>query len=337
MDQRNPSTVDRRPPHAARSESASPQERCRAGRRSNTSPQQWLVVALAMLLLAAQSKAVELGQTRAHTVDWSAPLVEPASVGPTSQTTLQARARGHHIQLIVDARTAQRRGDVETALSAYAKLYIVADDPALRTMARDALVAEASQDWPSGYRSRFLTTLSPLVLNAAREHHVLPSITLAQAILESGWGRSQLTRDYHNLFGVKAGRSSRRIRMASREHMRGRMRPSHQVFRRYESKAQSIVDHAELLSTDRRYAHARVHWTDRHRFIEAIAPRYASSPTYSSAVNKIIELYDLDRWDNIIVEAVEKDQRVDVSVTTADAETEPGYEASDTGLLPLDG
>ena len=71
------------------------------GRRSNTSSQQWPVVALATLLLAAQPKAVELGQTRAHTIDWSAQLVETASVGPTSQTTLQARARAHHIQLII--------------------------------------------------------------------------------------------------------------------------------------------------------------------------------------------------------------------------------------------
>ncbi len=209
--------------------------------------------------------------------------------------------------------------------------------PTLRDLALQALVDHASNDWPRGYRSRFLTSLSPTVLAAAREHRVLPSITLAQAILESGWGRSGLTRDYHNLFGVKAGRSSQRIRLASREHLRGRLRPSRQTFRRYDSKADSILDHAELLSTDRRYAHARKHWDDRHEYIEAIAPRYASSPTYPQAVNQLIDLYDLDRWDDLIVEAVRADETEDRPVATADARPTAPDDDSDTGQPLLDG
>ena len=164
-----------------------------------------------------------------------------------------------------------------------------------------------------------------------------PSVTLAQAILESGWGRSTLTRDYHNLFGVKAGRSSQRIRLASREHMRGRLRPSRQTFRSYTSRSQSIWDHAELLGSDRRYAHARPHWTDWRPFLEAIAPRYASSPTYVQAVAEIIELYDLDRWDALIVAAVEADQRDESTPVAADAPVPPD-DTSDTGQPPpLDG
>jgi flagellum-specific peptidoglycan hydrolase FlgJ len=337
MDQRTPRAVDDRPPAAADSECADLEKPCQVNSRPKKRPQQWPLLALATVLIGVQPMAVEFGQTHAHSADWCAELFEQAPEGAVSDTALRARARGHHIQLVASAREAQRRGDAATALDAYMQLYVLADDPGLQTVARDALVDDASRDWPSGFRSRFLTTLSPLVLNAAREHQVLPSITLAQAVLESGWGRSQLTRDYHNLFGVKAGRSSQRIRMASHEHMRGRLRPSHQTFRRYESKAHSIADHAELLSTDRRYAHARAHWTDRHRFIEAIAPRYASSPSYSSAVNNIIELYDLDRWDELIVKAVENDHQVNVPVTTADAGTEPEEEASDTGLPPFDG
>ena len=294
-------------------------------------------MAVATALLAGQHQAVQFGQANAHSAEWFRDLVPATPSGRVSAATVRARARAHHIQLVVTARTAEDRGDTTGALTAWSTLYVQAPAHDLQLVARDALIAHASADWPQGYRSEFLTALSPMVLNASRAHGVLPSITLAQAVLESGWGRSQLTRDYHNLFGVKAGSSSQRIRVASREHMRGRLRPSHQTFRRYESKAQSIAAHAELLATDRRYAHARPHWTDRHRFLASIAPRYASSPNYPNAVNEIIDLYDLDRWDALIVAAFESDLRIDASPTTADVEIEPEEEASDTGLPPLDG
>jgi len=283
--------------------------------------------------------AVELGHTlSAGPALWGMDtLVAPHRPGPASPPAIRAKARAHHIRLLAEARQAEQQGHHTIAREAFATLFIHATDPSLRLVARDALVDQASRAWPKGFRSRFLTSLSPSVLSAAREHQVPPSVTLAQAILESGWGRSRLTRDYHNLFGVKAGRSSQRIRLASREHMRGRLRPSHQTFRRYDSKDHSIQDHAELLGTDRRYAHAREHWTDWRRFIEAIAPRYASSPTYVNAVSKIIELYDLDQWDALIVAAVEADQRVPPTFTTADARPEPADDPPDTGQPPLDG
>ena len=100
---------------------------------------------------------------------------------------MRARARAHHIQLVVAARTAEDRGDTSGALTAWSKLYVQSPDHDLQLFARDALVAHASADWPQGYRSDFLTALSPMVLNASRAHGVLPSITLAQAVLESGW------------------------------------------------------------------------------------------------------------------------------------------------------
>ena len=337
MGNRPASDLSNRPQPAASKRSVSNLKHCPVKSSPMKSPQSWGTLLLAALLVGMQQRAVEYGQLNAHNADWFTDVIAVSPSGPASTATVRAQARGHLIQLVVDARESERSGDSQAAFAAYSKLYVLAQDPELRDFARDALVARASTDWPKGYRSRFLTSLSPMVLTASRQHGVLPSITLAQAVLESGWGRSQLTRDYHNLFGVKAGSSSQRIRMASREHMRGRLRPSHQIFRRYESKAESIAAHAALLATDRRYAHARPHWTDRHRFLASIAPRYASSPTYPDAVNEIIDLYKLDRWDALIVEAVENDLRLPPAPATADAATEPDDEASDTGLPPLDG
>ena len=294
-------------------------------------------------LAAAQTPAVELGQRMAHDasdvpalrplVDQIHTLVPTPTKGPTSRAALEAQARGHHVALFLQADEALADGDMARAEALYTRLFVHSNSWRMRSQARDGLVQIAADQWPPGFRSTFLTSLSPAVLTAARAHRVPPSVTLAQAILESGWGRSGLTREYHNLFGVKAGRSTQKIRLASHEHMRGRLRPSRQTFRRYASKAQSVWDHAELLGSDRRYAHARGHWTDWRAFLEAIAPRYASSPTYVAAVSKIVELYDLDRWDNLIVQAVEADERAVEATVTADLGPvdPPTDDAIDTG------
>lgn len=339
-----PRRLKTRPQSAARITSARRKIPCPVNGQVKTSPRgwRWAGLLLAGALAIAQAEAVQLGKLLApeSLLEHAGldPIVAPHREGPASAPVVRAKA--HHLQVraIAEARAAEQRGDHATAQAVWSSVYVHTTAPKLRARARDAIVERASKTWPKGFRSRFLTSLSPAVLTAAREHRVLPSVTLAQAILESGWGRSSLTRDYHNLFGVKAGRSSQRIRLASREHVGGRFRPSRQTFRRYDSKAQSILDHAELLSSDRRYAHARPHWTDRQRFLEAIAPRYASSPNYVSAVSRLIELYDLDQWDALIVAAVEADTRVRAPIVTADAPVAPEDDTPDTGQPPpLDG
>lgn len=294
-------------------------------------------------LALAQTPAIELGQSVASNasnlpalrplIDSLRTLVPISSQGPASRAAIEAQAHGHHVATLLRADEALEGGDLAKAEALFTRVFVHSNSWRMRSRARDGLVQIAARQWPSGFRSTFLTSLSPAVLTAARAHRVPPSVTLAQAILESGWGRSGLTRDHHNLFGVKAGRSAQKVRMASHEHMRGRLRPSHQTFRRYASKAQSIWDHAELLGSDRRYAHARGHWTDWRAFLEAIAPRYASSPTYVPAVAKLVELYELDRWDNLIVQAVAADERAVEATVTADlAPAVPDTEdATDTG------
>lgn len=291
-------------------------------------------------LAAVQLPAAELGKHLVHSPadgvlaqtlhTHAQALVGSDTAGPASHAAIQAQTRGHYIRLLIAADHALAQGDTQTADTYYTRLFVHSNDWRIRSRARDGLVEVATRQWPEGFRSHFLASLSPAVLTAARAHRVPPSVTLAQAILESGWGRSGLTRDYHNLFGVKAGRSSQRVRLASHEHMRGRLRPSRQTFRRYESKAQSIWDHAELLGSDRRYAHARGKWTDWREFLAAIAPRYASSPTYVDAVSRIVVMYDLDRWDSLIVQAVAADERAVEATVTAEL-APPSLPDADTG------
>ncbi len=216
---------------------------------------------------------------------------------------------GMAVAHLADAREAYR-GDRAEGLRRLKHLYVETSDLDLRDHILGLLVADAVETWPADYRGWFLGRLVPVVLHASREHQVPPSVSIAQAVLESGWGRSKLTQEHHNLFGVKAGASVRRVMMDTREHIGGKLRPSQQIFRTYGGFDESIKHHAALLSTDRRYAGARQVWTDWEEFLETISPRYASDPSYPRRVRAIVELYSLDRWDEMIVNAVLHDRQV---------------------------
>ncbi len=270
------------------------------------------VVLLALVLGLLLALAPRLGRQTAAAPDsaparWTAAVVGALHLTDTPPTVVDAgRVAARRQALFVrelgrlhQAPTAEARRDQARFL------WVRATDASVQDAALEAILDD--NQWPRGFRGRFLDELSESVLRAAREHRVLPSITLAQAILESGWGRSGLAAHHHNLFGVKAGSSSQRVRLATHEHSRGRLRPTRKTFRRYATKAESIEHHARLLGQDRRYARARSQWTDWRGFLEAIAPRYASSPTYVEAVAEIVELYELDRWDALIVAAAAVD------------------------------
>lgn len=162
------------------------------------------------------------------------------------------------------------------------------------------LVEASTADWPKGDRGGFLRALAPLALVAGRTTGIPPSITLAQAILESGWGRSSLAREDNNLFGVKTGASTSGSVAALTREGRGRITTAR--FRTYADWRESLLDHNQLLASDRRYAKARLHLDDWRAFLVAMAPTYATSRTYVPMVSGLVESYGLDRWDALVHE-----------------------------------
>ncbi len=179
-------------------------------------------------------------------------------------------------------------------------VYVSASDEQQSERAMLMLLARQVDDLPEGAQGAFIQAILPQVIRAARRHQLPPSVTLAQAVHESGWGRSRLARDHHNLFGVKAGRSKASVTMSTQEHQDGVDRRVRSRFRSFEGVEQSIEHHAELLSGDRRYAEARYHWSDWRAFLENLAPTYATDPAYAKRISRIVERYELDRWDDLV-------------------------------------
>lgn len=158
------------------------------------------------------------------------------------------------------------------------------------------LVADDAWDgsWPSDYRGHFLQRIAPDAVRIGVERCLLPSITLAQAVIESDWGRSKLAVAHNNLFGIKG-------KLA--DELGVRPIPG---YARFTSWDKALEEHAELLTEHRRYAHARGLWSERGAYLRAIAPVYAEDPRYASTLEGVIGRYNLDKWDeNVVAQATQ--------------------------------
>ena len=126
---------------------------------------------------------------------------------------------------------------------------------------------------------------------------ILASLTIAQAICESGWGASGLTRAANNLFGIKGSYNGRSVQYPTQEYINGRYVKIKAQFKSYPDWPASINDHSALFLRLDRYANLRGETDYREACRKVAADGYATSPTYTTTLVKLIEDYDLTVWD----------------------------------------
>jgi flagellar protein FlgJ len=129
------------------------------------------------------------------------------------------------------------------------------------------------------------------------------SVTLAQAINESGWGRSTLTRMDHNYFGMKCFGDPGPIALGCRAYATHEC-GSHGCyatsasFRAYRDGIASFSDHGRLLATLSRYRPAFRYTHEPDNFARAIARAgYATSPVYARNLIALMKRYHLYQYD----------------------------------------
>jgi hypothetical protein len=131
------------------------------------------------------------------------------------------------------------------------------------------------------------------------QHKILPSLTLAQAILESAWGKSSLASKYHNLFGIKGSYHGMSVNMPTYEEYGGRYVMINDRFRRYPDNNASVQDHTDFLVQNRRY-HNLIGVRDANTATYLIrADGYATASSYTSSLRSVINTYDLTRYDRV--------------------------------------
>ena len=118
---------------------------------------------------------------------------------------------------------------------------------------------------------------------------------LAQAALETGWGKREIIgRDgtnSHNLFGIKAGGSWKgpTVEVTTTEYIGGQPRKMIQTFRAYASEAESFADYARLMKESPRYAKVLERAGDAKAFAMGLQKAgYATDPLYGQKLGQVI-------------------------------------------------
>lgn len=145
-------------------------------------------------------------------------------------------------------------------------------------------------------QQEFLNKIVPLAQADMKSSGILASLTIAQAILESGWGLSGLTVKSNNLFGIKGkGTSSQTF-----EYINGERVDCSAEFKAYPSWASSVADHSALFNRLARYTNLRGCKDYKTACKNVQADGYATAPTYADSLIKLIEQYGLSQYDGAL-------------------------------------
>lgn len=220
-----------------------------------------------------QSKLIELGY------DISRNEISNRKFGKTTTTALIAFKMKHGLNAndIIDRQTliALQKAEPE-------KISLTADD---EKRARYAKIK------PPKSVQEFFNLISGPAQDQEKKYGIPASITMAQAALESGWGKSELAYKYNNYFGVKCGSFSNCVELIASDG-----KPA--TWRVYDNMLDSFDDHSKVLKADR-YANAFTYpVSDYENWAIAIQDAgYAGvSSTYADTLIKLIEEYGLDKY-----------------------------------------
>lgn len=152
-------------------------------------------------------------------------------------------------------------------------------------------VVAQQQKWNQRYQT-YIDQYRDMAIEQMLRNKIPASITLAQGILESGAGNSELVKKGNNHFGIKChgwtGRTVHKDDDAKQE-----------CFRAYNNAQESYEDHSKFLTKNKRYSQLfSLSITDYKGWAHGLkACGYATNPNYAPMLINLIELYKLYEYD----------------------------------------
>src|SRR5215468_1123793 len=143
----------------------------------------------------------------------------------------------------------------------------------------------------------FINEIAPWAMASQRRYGVPASVTIAQAIDESGWGQSVLATNDHNLFGIKGAGPAGSDVAPTTEYQSGQLVGQTSPFRVYHNIAESVDDHGKLLATSPYYRQVMADRGDPNAFAAALTGIYATDPQYGAKLIGLMQRYNLYRYD----------------------------------------
>ena len=161
------------------------------------------------------------------------------------------------------------------------------------------------QSWLPQNPQEFVESLWGLARQAGNVLKQNPKVILAQAALETGWGKFMISNEdgsnSFNLFGIKAGKSwnGAEARVSTLEYEGGVPERQTASFRSYDSLADSFKDYVAFLTQSPRYEQALAS-TDEQGFARGLQESgYATDPNYADKILSILSRPEFKRLDAV--------------------------------------
>lgn len=157
-------------------------------------------------------------------------------------------------------------------------------------------------------RNQFIEMMTPIAQRQAKKHDnaIFPSVCIAMAIHESGWGTSAKMVKANALFGFKVGAGKKygtawkgaAYKTGTTEYYDGKTATKiTDWFRAYDSVEDATEDYMDLLCSLPRYKKA-LHRDTPQQCIDGICSGgYATGPNYAKVIKNLIRAYSLDKYD----------------------------------------
>jgi flagellar protein FlgJ len=173
--------------------------------------------------------------------------------------------------------------------------------PGKATLSTEARYGYAS-DALDGSPDTFLRKLWPMAQKAAARLDLPPEALLAQAALETGWGRHVMRHasgdSSHNLFGIKADSrwEGDRVQVSTLEYRDGVALKTRARFRAYDSYDESFADYVDFVQRNPRYREALKNTQDPADYFRSLqAAGYATDPDYAEKIKRILDSESMQR------------------------------------------
>ncbi|MGL9796134.1 peptidoglycan DD-metalloendopeptidase family protein [Enterococcus sp. DIV1283b] len=227
---------------------------------------------------------------------------KPAEVTPSQPVSKQPSTTGQNAQPKAETK-AQTQATVQEESKAYHQA---------PTAPIQELVPSSKQDTEGNIHfekdesvETFIRKIGESARKIGQENDLYASVMIAQAILESASGQSQLAQaPNYNLFGIKGTHNGKGVSFATQEDLgNGTLYTTQSTFRQYENYEDSLNDYAQLLKeglTGNSQFYSGVWKTNAKTYQEAtkfLTGRYATDTKYNQKLNGLIETYHLTDYD----------------------------------------
>ncbi|WP_407351600.1 flagellar assembly peptidoglycan hydrolase FlgJ [Luteimonas sp. R10] len=227
---------------------------------------------------------------------------DPLQSAPAAQPSTQARSHewpAGPVEQVLDLIAGRNGGTREAGEPSTPRDWILAASAvksapaAERAPAAEAPAGQAATAFPPRSPEQFVAKIWSHAQRAARELGVDARALVAQAALETGWGKRMIARGdgatANNLFGIKAtGWKGARATVDTHEYRNGVRHNERADFRAYDSPAESFADYVRMLKNNPRYRHALQSGGDVRRFASALQRAgYATDPSYADKISSI--------------------------------------------------